>query len=723
MGAPITISIGDLLHYDGKSFRVLHIHSDNIFACEIGTTKTIVLTFSRKLILLEAANTPSMIEKYESKGSVVDIESLTSSQKEKFQRNLEIVQKLEKAYGPDFTAIGMHTPKPELEKVISEYGVHKTTVLRTLNAYLQSGRSQASLVKQQRPKLRKEETSGYTYRRNKKPGRYKGGVCLTEIDFEHFAEATKLYQTRKIHSIQAAYNWMVGVYYAEEAEHDARTGASITTGLSYPSIRQFRNYVNNVLTKEEKDVIQSSTREVRNSKRVLISNSLKDVLGPGDLVEVDACELDIEVVSDTDRNQIIGRPTMYAMIDVFTKMIIAFGIGFNINSVVGMTNMFLNLIEDKVTYCKKMGFTITEEMWPSHILPMRFRVDRGSEAISDKLQVILNRLKISREIVPGGSGSLKGNVEQFFHQVHESQNAALNQHGRITKRFDSKHKTQAVMTLSEYTEILVNYIISHNQKYMPDYPLTKDMVSKQICPIPSDLWKYGCSKYGSPQPILNEDQFLYDLLLSAEKASITRRGIIFKKLKYSVSEDPVLWKKAYEAGTKHVPISMRYDPRLIDHLFYLDSEGKLKTVSLADEPGMIDFSGMTFAEWETLQKAKKVRDVKGATKNQHNRSRTAVLNEALVQQAEEKKSGKNKTNNIREERDKAKQENNRENNIYERTSLERIDIVEPTPNPNTALIHSPESDNLSDSITNSQNRSSKVNITEEELDDLMDELS
>lgn len=721
MGGPITISVGDLLHYAGKSFRVLHTQGDNIYACEMETTKTIVLTFSRKLMLLEASNNPSIIEKYSDEGRVVDVDSLTPSQLKKFHRNLEIVQKLEKAYGPDFTAIGMHVAKPELDEIIAEYGVHKTTVLRTLNTYLQSGRSQASLIRQKRSKSKKDGTKGYAYRRTKKPGRYQGGICLSDTDFYHFAEAAKLYQTRQIHSIQGAYDWMVGVYYAAEAEHDAKIGASITTGLSYPTVRQFRNYIDNSITKEEKNVIQSSAREVRNSKRVLTSNSLKDVLGPCDLVEVDACELDIEVVSDTDRSQIIGRPTMYAMIDVFTKLIIAFGIGFNVNSVVGITNMFLNLIDDKVEFCKKMGFTITQGMWPSHILPMRFRVDRGSEAISDKLQEILNRLNISRQIVPGGSGSLKGNVEQFFHQVHESQNAALNQHGRITKRFDSRHKTQAVMTLSEYTVILVNFIITHNQKYMADYPLTKEMVSNNVAPIPSDLWIYGCNKYGSPQPILNKDQFLFDLLLETEKAYICRRGIVFDKLKYSVSEDPDLWKKAYEAGSKHVPISMRYDPRLIDHLFYLDSEGKLKTVSLADEPGMSDFSGLTFSEWDTLKKAKKVQNSKGAARNQRNRSRTAVLNEALVQQAEEQKTGKNKTDHMLEARDRAKQADNRGNNIFDRSSLERQEVI------SSAVSLSGDDKQFESEKSSMPNQSPigslNLNLSEAELDDLMNELS
>lgn len=722
MAGPITIDVGDLLHYNSKLFRVLHTQGDNIYACEMETTKTIILTFSRKLMLLEASNNPSIIEKYSNEGTVVDVNSLTPSQLEKFQRNLEIVQKLEKAYGPDFTAIGMHVAKPELDDVIAEYGIHKTTVLRTLNTYLQSGRSQASLVRQQRPKSKKEGSKGYAYKRTKKPGRYQGGICLTDSDFDHFEEAAKLYQTRQIHSIQGAYDWMVGVYYASEAEHDAKTGASITTGLSYPTIRQFRNYIDNSITKEEKDVIQSSTREVRNSKRVLASNSLKDVLGPGDLVEVDACELDIEVVSDTDRSQIIGRPTMYAMIDVFTKLIIAFGIGYNVNSVIGMTNMFLNLADDKVEFCKKMGFKITQEMWPSHILPMRFRVDRGSEAISDKLQEILNRLNISRQIVPGGSGSLKGNVEQFFHQVHESQNVALNQHGRITKRFDSKHKSQAVMTLSEYTEMLVNFIISHNQKYMPSYPLTKDMILNNVAPVPYELWIYGCNKYGSPQPILNKDQFLFDLLLETEHAYICRRGIIFEKLKYSVAADPDLWKKAYEAGTKHVPISMRYDPRMVDHLFYLNKDGMLKTVSLSDEPGMSDFAGLTFSEWNTLKKAKKSQDSKGATRNQRNRSRTAVLNEALVQQAEEQKTGKNKTDHILEARDKAKQAENRENNIFDRSSLESHEVSKSAV-PSLDEAEQFRIEKQTAPTVQSPNESSNLNLSEDELEDLMNELS
>lgn len=83
-----------------------------------------------------------------------------------------------------------------------------------------------------------------------------------------------------------------------------------------PTLGQFYYYAQKHLTKAEKDLIKTSAAEQRNNKRLLISDSLKDVYGPADMVEIDACEADVSLVSELDPDQAIGRPIVYFMIDV-----------------------------------------------------------------------------------------------------------------------------------------------------------------------------------------------------------------------------------------------------------------------------------------------------------------------------------------------------------------------------------------------------------------------
>lgn len=77
-----------------------------------------------------------------------------------------------------------------------------------------------------------------------------------------------------------------------------------------------------------------------------------------------------------------------------------------------------------------MGFD-NPAMWQSNIIPRRLRVDRGSEFKSKEFNRICNELGIEKQIVPGASGSLKGIVEQSFHQMHSKQNPHLENYGLI----------------------------------------------------------------------------------------------------------------------------------------------------------------------------------------------------------------------------------------------------------------------------------------------------
>lgn len=133
---------------------------------------------------------------------------------------------------------------------------------------------------------------------------------------------------------------------------------------------------------------------------------------------MDEVEVDLSLVSADDPKRVVGRPVVYVMLDLYTRLIVAVSIGFDNNSVLGFTNCLMNLADDKVEYCKKYGLTITENIWPSGYLPKRIRCDRGAEYRSKRVKEICNELGIMRELVTAGTGSLKGSVEQFFHMMH-----------------------------------------------------------------------------------------------------------------------------------------------------------------------------------------------------------------------------------------------------------------------------------------------------------------
>ena len=78
---------------------------------------------------------------------------------------------------------------------------------------------------------------------------------------------------------------------------------------------------------------------------------------------------DIYLVSRMNRHKIIGRPVLYIVIDVFSRMITGIYIGLEGPSWVGAMMALANTASEKQAFCKKFGHSIEPEEWPCHHLP------------------------------------------------------------------------------------------------------------------------------------------------------------------------------------------------------------------------------------------------------------------------------------------------------------------------------------------------------------------
>ena len=107
------------------------------------------------------------------------------------------------------------------------------------------------------------------------------------------------------------------------------------------------------------------------------STANSQVLGPGSRYEIDATIADTYLVSDSDSVNIVGRPVIYMIIDVFSRMVAGFYIGFENPSYPAAMQALYMAVVDKVEYCRELGFDIGSEDWPSVGLPDAILADRG----------------------------------------------------------------------------------------------------------------------------------------------------------------------------------------------------------------------------------------------------------------------------------------------------------------------------------------------------------
>lgn len=664
------LSVGDILfdNVHNTRYRVIAIIDNLVTLCEMDTTKFILsqLELSQIIDLLFSKD---LIKKAENT-LIFDVDSLSDSVKEKYQIKKNIINELLLNTEKSFMSLSGKTPKPQIKEIIEKYNIPKNSLWRIITNYFQSGMQDYSLVDAKAFGVNKGRQYEYI---NKTGAKAKyidvPGIALSDIVIRNFEEGLNYYKSGRCKTVRDAYDYINNLHYSRTEIINGVQSVTLLPVSERPTYRQFSYYVNKHLSQQEKDLIKTSAIEQRNNKRLITSDSLSDVYGPCDMVEIDACEADVSLVSSLDTNKTIGRPIVYFMIDVYTRVIVAMSVAFDNNSVLGVTNLFLNLADDKQEYCNRYGMGFENPaLWPSNVIPRRLRVDRGSEFKSKAFDRICNELGIEKQIVSGASGSLKGLVEQSFHQMHSRQNVHLEDKGLIEKRYDSEHHKEASLTIEQYTKMVINFVLMHNQQALDNYHMTKEMIENDIKPIPALLWQYGVKKYGEPRPIINKEQYLYNLMTPIN-AKLSRRGICYKDLWYICYDDKALSREMFNAGTKKVPIEVRMDMRDISNVYYI-RDSKLITAQLNPKiTGNADYLGMTMKEYEDYRTKRKELAAQGRIHNEELSAYNYAVNASIVDDA--KKTTYSDKSDMRSNRELAKQDVSNKNKISKRFKNEQ----------------------------------------------------
>ena len=706
-----SIKIGDIILSKSPlaRYRILSIIDDYLVLCRLDTskfdlmeiTKTALMDMvSKELIIIEEANN----------NTVFNIDALSESCKENYWFKLRIMKEVLKIYGPDYLRLCGRKTKKELDQILKKYSISRKKFWRICVSFFQSAFDNQSLVDGRY----RGNSTGKEYSFNKKNGRVGDfgttGIPLTKEVIENFEEALKEYTSGRHKSIKSCYDHMNYLHYMKTEIIGGRQTIHLMAQNERPTLKQFSYYISKHISKEEKDIIKTSQMEFRNNQRLLTSDSLYGVAGPGDLVEIDACEADVSLVSMTDSKQTIGRPIVYFMMDVYSRVVLAASIAFDNNSLLGISNLLLNLCDDKKEYCKRYGVLFEDErIWPSNIIPNRLRVDRGAEVKSKEFGRICNALGIQKDIVSGGSGSLKGVVEQSFHQMHIAQNEYLEDHGLIEKRHDSNHHKEATLNIEQYTKMVINFVLTHNQKYLETYPLTKRMIDEKVPAIPAKLWQYGIEKEVTPRPIINKMQYLYELMTPI-KVSVSRRGISYKGL-YYFSNDAYITTLMFKAQNKKIPLEARMDMRNISMIYILQGTRLIQIPLNERLAGNGDYKEMTMKQYEDYRKERRKMNASGKIHNEQLSVYSSILNKSIVAEAASQAQYKSKDKNMRLAREMEKQRVSKENEIAERFEIESEN------NDNTDDISDVEESKETEELTDNKliTPEGDKNLTEEEL--------
>lgn len=457
------------------------------------------------------------------------------------------------------------------KRISDESGVSLSTVKKLFSRFWQRGMNKNALLPDyinSGARGKERNLSGKKVGRPKKADYYGEsieGINITSDVKKHFElSINKYYRNKKKPSLTETYTLMLKDFYSDRYVENNDIKYKVWDESLIPSYQQFYYWFRKTKDVQKDIVFRESEKEFNLKHRQLLSNSTQETDGPGTRFQVDATIADIYLVSSLNRNRVIGRPVVYAIIDVFSRMITGIYVGLEGPSWIGAMMALDNMIADKVQFCKEYGIEISEEQWPCRHLPEIIIADRG-EFEGYNVENLINNLNVKIENTSPYRGDLKGIVERNFRTTNEK--IKHKTPGAIQKEFrkrgDRDYRLDATLTLEEFTKIYINIVLHHNSKIIDKYPMDKEMIADEITASPINLWNWGIKNRKGRLKTVDREVLRLNILPKG-RASVSRAGIRFKGLYYS-SDKAV--KEQWFVNLKVRSIEVVYDPRNMSKIY------------------------------------------------------------------------------------------------------------------------------------------------------------
>lgn len=470
-----------------------------------------------------------------------------------------------------------------------ENNVPRLSIQRYLYQYWAGGRTKYALLPDYRNNGKNSNRKVDPSKKLGPPKKHKSnniGMNVTDQEKAHIRAIINAYYNKDIkHTMSKCYEHYLSKYAMDEQN-------SQTLKPQYLTKRQFAYNAAPFINERKR---QGAAKFDRNC-RAIIGSSRSEARGPGDTYQIDATVADIYLVCRNNPNLLIGRPVLYFVTDVFSRMITGFSVGLSGPSWEGAMSALYNMVLNKVDLCKKYGIEISENEWPCQGIPARLLVDNG-EMISKASNGIVLDLGIQIENTPAWRPDLKGIVENGFKLLNIQTKELLpgSVYPDFAERGGPDYRLDAKLTLNEFIRVVITYIRKSNTRMMTQHPqLAEDIIRDHVLAVPIDLWNWGIKNRGGLLRQVVDDRVKI-ALMKKEKAIVTLSGIRFQRLYYTChrAEEENWFSKARIRGTWQIDIA--YDPRGMDSICLLFENGDFEYAKRIQDSNAA-FRGWSFEE-------------------------------------------------------------------------------------------------------------------------------
>lgn len=302
--------------------------------------------------------------------------------------------------------------------------------------------------------------------------------------------------------------------------------------------------------------------------------------GPGFRYLIDATLADVYLVSRYGAHLIIGRPVIWVIIDLYSRMITGVCVRLEGEGWLGLQLALENTVEDKTVFCAKYGIDITKGQWPAGHRPVEILGDRGP-LISKAIHRFIKAFNVVVSNAPPYRPDWKAVVERIFGEMNIRVFKWLP--GYIVPERDPgdpDYRLAAVLDIEELTAIMIEAILHHNNECLVSdgVDIDPDFLAQNLAPYPTQLFMWGAKHRPGG---LRESDFdaVRRSLLPEGKVSINNGEIKFRHPK---APKPLIYKcdQLLEeglllrgTGAKGRNFTALYDLRWTDEIYLIRRAG------------------------------------------------------------------------------------------------------------------------------------------------------
>lgn len=564
------IYINQVFQYvqDSKRMRVIEIEEKYVYIVDIDAHTSMPKRMLYSTLATEIEQKVLLMISDPFAKVIVD-EDLTEVQIQKREEDWHTIQQYCLPYMEEL--LQKRGRESKINAIAEQLEVTPTKVKKLLSRYWQRGMKKNALLPDYLNSGGRGKSKTLTKEKVGRPrritvnGEYQSGINITEevkVQFEH--AINRYYRTTNNYSLNDVYHFILRDFYSDRYKENGEMKYRIWEANRIPSYHQFYYWFKKLEDPKRDIQFRKSAKEYELKYRPLLSNSKLETNGPGTRFQIDATIADIYLVSSLDRNRIIGRPVIYAVMDVYSRIITGLYVGLEGPSWLGAMMVLDNMVADKVEFCKQYNIDIKEEQWPTHHLPEIIIADRG-EFEGYSVENLINNLNIIIENTTAYRGDLKGIVERKFRtlngKVKQKAPGAIQKEYR--ERGDRDYRLDATLNLKEFTAVIITLVLHHNHRIIEKYPMEKEMIADNIVPTPINLWNWGIkNRKGRLRTV--DRNILRLNVLPRGKATISRAGIKFKNLLYG-SRQAI--EEQWYLKLKNRSIEIVYDPRNVEKIY------------------------------------------------------------------------------------------------------------------------------------------------------------